>query len=85
MFSGAAWSAVLTVLAPLIEMFLKAIGSSVNDYFDRQLDAQNARELGGLDMANKINTKTLDMQDAIDSVPRASDDAVADSLRTGKF
>jgi hypothetical protein len=66
-------------------MFLKAIGSSVNDYFDRQRNAQNAEDIGKLETANKINTETLDMQDAINSVPRPTDDAVADSLRSGRF
>lgn len=85
MLTGSAWTATLAVLAPLIEMFLKAIGASVNDYFDRQRNAQNARELGQVETANRINVETLETKDAMDAVPRPTDDDVADSLRSGTF
>ncbi|MDB5584813.1 MAG: hypothetical protein JWR80_9989 [Bradyrhizobium sp.] len=50
----------------------------------RQADA-NAKEVGQLQAANKINAETVETQDAMDGVARPSDDAVANSLRTGKF
>jgi hypothetical protein len=50
----------------------------------RQADA-NAKEVGQLQAANKINAQTVETQDAMDGVARPSDDAVADSLRSGKF
>jgi hypothetical protein len=43
------------------------------------------RDLGAARTANEANVKTIEMQDAIENVPRPTDDAVADSLRTGKF
>lgn len=50
----------------------------------RQADT-NAKELGGLEVANKINVETLETKNAMDDVARPSDAAVADSLHTGKF
>jgi hypothetical protein len=50
----------------------------------RQADS-NAKEVGQLQAANKINAKTVETKDAMDGIARPSDDAVADSLRSGKF
>lgn len=48
--------------------------------------ANNAlREAGAAKAANKINVETVETKNAMDDVARPSDDAVADSLRTGKF
>lgn len=85
MIAGGTWATILAILAPVLEYLFKAMGVSINDYFDRQRNAQNAEDIGKLETANKINTETLDMQDAINSVPRPTDDAVADSLRSGRF
>lgn len=48
--------------------------------------ANNAlREAGAAQTANKINVETVETQDAMGNVPRPSDDAVADSLRSKRF
>lgn len=52
-----------------------------NDY---QAD-QALKQAGAAEVAAKVNADTVEMQDAMDAVARPSDDAVADSLRTGKF
>jgi hypothetical protein len=43
------------------------------------------RQAGRDETAAKINAETVETKDAMDDVARPSDDAVADSLRTGKF
>ena len=43
------------------------------------------RQAGRDEVTAKVNSETLETKDAMDSVPRPTDDAVADSLRTGKF
>ncbi len=43
------------------------------------------RQAGRDEVAAKVNSEALETKDAMDSVPRPSDDAVADSLRSGKF
>jgi hypothetical protein len=64
---------------------LKFASDALGNYLSqRQADA-NAKEVGQLQAANKINAQTMETQDAMDGVARPSDDAVADSLRTGKF
>lgn len=50
----------------------------------RQSDA-NAKEVGKLQTANKVNVKTLETKNAMDEVSRPSDSSVADSMRTGRF
>lgn len=48
--------------------------------------ANNAlREAGAAHTASKVNVETLETKNAMDDVARPSDDAVANSLRTGKF
>ncbi len=43
------------------------------------------RQAGRDEVAAKTNAETVEIKDAVDSVPRPSDDAVADSLRNGRF
>jgi hypothetical protein len=46
---------------------------------------QNAKEAGASAVRAKVNQQTVETQDAMDTVPRPSDDVVADRLRSGKF
>lgn len=43
------------------------------------------RQAGRDEVAAKTNAKTLETTNAMDSVARPSDDAVSDSMRSGKF
>lgn len=43
------------------------------------------RQAGRDEVVAKVNAETVETKDAMDDVARPSDDAVADSLRTGKF
>lgn len=43
------------------------------------------RQSGRDEVTAKVNAETLETKNEMDAVPRPSDDAVADSLRTGKF
>jgi uncharacterized membrane protein YebE (DUF533 family) len=76
----AAWAAkegVALALGALAKLALDAWNS---------YQANNAlREAGAAQVTNKINAETVETQDAMGNVPRPSDDAVADSLRSGKF
>jgi hypothetical protein len=43
------------------------------------------RQAGRDEVIAKTNAKTVETKDAMDSVVRPTDDAVSDSMRTGKF
>jgi hypothetical protein len=43
------------------------------------------RQAGRDEVRAEVNAKTLEKKDAMDSVVRPTDDAVSDSMRTGKF
>jgi hypothetical protein len=43
------------------------------------------KQAGRDEVTSKVNAKTLETKDAMDSVARPSDESVSDSLRTGKF
>jgi hypothetical protein len=43
------------------------------------------RQAGRDEVRAEVNSKTLETKNAMDSVARPTDDAVDDSLRTGKF
>ena len=51
----------------------------------QQTADSNAKALGASQVKNQISVNTVETQDAMDAVPRPTDDAVADSLRSGKF
>lgn len=43
------------------------------------------RQAGRDEVRSEVNAKTLETEHAMESVPRPTDDNVADSLRSGKF
>lgn len=43
------------------------------------------RQAGRDEVTAKVNSETVETQDAMANVDRPSDDSVADSLRSGKF
>lgn len=68
-----------------VGLVLGALAKLALDAFNSYQANQAQRRAGQLEAANKVNVETVEIQDAVESVPRPSDDAVADSLRTGKF
>lgn len=68
-----------------IGLILGALGKLALDAFQSHQSNKALREAGASSTAAKVNAETVEIQDAVDSVPRPSDDAVADSLRTGRF
>jgi hypothetical protein len=71
--------------SPIVGFFAKMLIDWLTARRAQDLAAENAKNLGRLETANKINVETLQTKNAMDEVPRPSDDAVADSLRSGKF
>jgi hypothetical protein len=71
--------------SPVVGFFAKMLIDWLSSRRAQDMADANAKEVGQLQAINKINAETTETQDAMDSVARPSDDAVADSLRTGKF
>lgn len=79
-------SAVLAWLAKEgAGLLLGALGKLLLDYINERRADRALRDAGAAQTASKVNVETLETKDAMDDVARPSDDAVADSLRTGKF
>ncbi len=68
-----------------VGLVLGALAKMALDGWQSYQANQALRQAGAAETANKINVETLETKDAMDSVARPSDDAVADSLRTGRF
>jgi hypothetical protein len=57
----------------------------IREQFADHRSAAAQREAGASQTTAKVNAETVETQDAMANVPRPAGDAVADSLRTGKF
>lgn len=68
-----------------VGLVLGALAKLALDALGEYRASKALREAGALQTANKVNLETLETVDAMENVPRPSDDAVADSLRSGKF
>jgi len=68
-----------------VGLLLGALAKIVVDGWNSYQANLAQRQLGAAEAANKVNVETLETKDAMDAVARPSDDAVADSLRSGKF
>lgn len=68
-----------------VGLLLGALGKLLLGAWQSWQANQAQRRLGAAEAANEVNVKTLETKDAMENVPRPSDDAVADSLRSGKF
>lgn len=66
-------------------LILGALAKLLLDGWNSYQSNNALREAGAIKTAAKINAETVETQDAIEGVARPSDDAVADSLRSGKF
>jgi len=71
--------------SPFVGFFIKMLIDWLSSRRNQDMAERNAKNLGKLEAVNKINAETMEIKDAVDSVDRPSDDAVADSLRSGKF
>lgn len=68
-----------------VGLLLGALAKLVLDGFTSYQANQAQRRAGAAEAANEVNVKTLETKDAMENVPRPSDDAVADSLRRTQF
>jgi predicted negative regulator of RcsB-dependent stress response len=66
-------------------LVLGALAKLVLDGWNSYQSNNALREAGAARTASKVNVETLETKNAMDDVARPSDDAVADSLRSGKF
>lgn len=79
-------SAVLAWLASQgFGMVLGALAKLALDAFNEHQSNKALREAGAASTAAKVNAETVEMQDAVGSVPRPTDDAVDNSLRRHEF
>lgn len=74
-------------IVSLIVALLGAVagGFKLWQAFFRDKKVEDAFRAGVDSTKAKVNAETVEVQDAVESVPRPSDAAVADSLRDGKF
>jgi len=68
-----------------VGLILGALAKLILDGWNSYQSDKALREAGAAGTAAKVNAETLETKNAMDDVARPSDDAVADSLRTGKF
>lgn len=68
-----------------VALLLGALAKLILDDWNEYRADQAFKQAGAAETAAKTNAETVEIQDAVESVPRPTDDAVADSLRSGKF
>lgn len=79
-------AAILAFLAKEgVGLLLGALAKMLLDGWNSHQANQAQRQAGAAEAAAKTNAETVEIQDAVESVPRPDDGAVADSLRSGKF
>ena len=76
-----------TTIISLIVALLGAVagGFKLWTAFFRDKKVEDAHQAGVDSTKAKVNAETVEVQDAVESVPRPSDAAVADSLKKGSF
>lgn len=81
MLSGSTIAAVLAAIAPLLEAFFNAFGTSLNDYAGRKRSEQTAQDLGAARATIDQQNRTIAAQDAElaaqADAPRTAADAIA--------
>ncbi|WBL75588.1 hypothetical protein I3J27_21380 [Bradyrhizobium xenonodulans] len=83
MFSASAVTAWLASKG--VGLLLGALAKLLLDGWNSYQSNQALKQAGNAEVAAKVNAETVETQDAMDQVSRPSDDAVADSLRSGRF
>ncbi|WP_441255897.1 hypothetical protein [Tardiphaga sp. 285_C5_N1_2] len=68
-----------------VGLLFGALAKMLLDGWNSYQANQALREAGAAQATNRINVETAETKDAMEAVPRPSDDSVADSLRSGKF
>lgn len=68
-----------------VGLLLGALAKMLLDGWNEYRADQAFKQAGAAETAAKTNAQTVEVQDAVESVPRPSDADVADSLRSGKF
>lgn len=68
-----------------VGLLLGALAKLLLDAWSGYRADQALKQAGRAETAAKVNAETVETKDAMDDVSRPSGDAVADSLRTGKF
>lgn len=71
--------------SPIVGFFAKMLIDWLSSRRAQDMAEANAKQVGRLEVTNKVNADTLETKDAMDGVVRPSDNNVSDSLRTGKF
>jgi len=71
--------------SPVVGFFAKMLIDWLSSRRAQDMAEMNAKQVGRLEVTNKVNAETLETKDAMDGVARPSDNNVSDSLRTGKF
>ena len=66
-------------------LLLGALAKLLLDAWNSYQSNQTLKKAGAAEVSAEVNANTVETIDAMDEVARPSDDAVADSLRTGKF
>lgn len=74
----------------IISLIIAVLGAVAGGFklwtaFFRDKKVEDAYQAGVDSTKAKVNAETVEVQDAVESVPRPTDDAVADSLRRGQF
>lgn len=68
-----------------IGVILGALGKLLLDYVNERRADAAFKQAGAAETASEVNRQTVEIQDAVESVPRPSDDIVSERLRTGTF
>jgi hypothetical protein len=68
-----------------VGLLLGAIAKLILDGWNEYRSDQALKQAGAAEVSAKTNAETVEIQDEMAGVARPSDDAVADSLRSGKF
>lgn len=68
-----------------VGLLLGALAKLLLDLWNDHQAGKALKQAGSAETAAKVNAETVETIDAMDAVGRPADDAVADSLRTGKF
>lgn len=74
----------------IISLIIAILGAVAGGFklwtaFFRDKKVEDAFQAGRNDVRAQVSKETLDVKEAMDDVPRPTDDAVADSLQRGKF
>ena len=68
-----------------VGLLLGAFAKLLLDGWNEYRADQAFKQAGAASTAAKVNAETLETKNAMDDIARPSDDAVSDSLRSGKF